>query len=164
MILCAWTAVEAKHPVVAIGRRILPPAIPPGCRMDPKPWRERPRGSRASTSSRFLKGSLTPRFACLLSASSRRCRALRTRRADAHTERNPDGLPRATFGGPRGTNRRAITRAIVAPCSAPSMLSASLRPARHMAGLRALTAPARGAVFGNYVMAGSKRAAMFADG
>ncbi len=162
MILCALTAVETRRPLLAIGRRVLPPAIPPGCRMDPKPWRERPRGSRASASSRFLKGSLTPRFACLLSASSRRCRALCTRRTDAHAERDPDGLLRATFEASRGTCRRAITRAIVAPCSAPSMLSASLRPAcRQVAGLRALTAPARGVAFSNYVMAGSTRAAMF---
>jgi hypothetical protein len=123
-------------------------------------WRERPRCPATPVTPRRRDGSFTPSLdpacRCLRAQFVQDERAARvhvfesgfagTRRSMSGTEIGPRTRP--SFRKKRHTYqsrscRRTIAPFMLAPCSASSMLFASLRPGRRP-GVRALTTPPRG--------------------
>jgi hypothetical protein len=140
-------------------RRCLPPRprVPVSMSLHQR-WRERPRRRAQRLTQGALTGSFTPSLVCRVSLFASPVRAgepARTLRGQVRPQKGAEVFRRNRFArGPCSPAERTrvlwrdrtvptIAPMMLAPCSASSMLSASLRPGR-WPGLRALTTPARG--------------------
>ena len=144
-------------------RRSLPPSLSVSVSQSVNQrWRERPRCPASPSDPRpSRRGRSRHRWSCRMSLSARTGRARRTRRARARVRvqiRRDEAADEShkKWGRARpnvSRKERRLSRIQIplptiayfrlAPCSASSMLFASLRPGRRP-GLRALTTPPRG--------------------
>ena len=159
----ASVCIAALAASTASRRRSVPPSLSvPVSQSLNQRWRERPRCPALASGPRpSRRGRSRHRWSCRMSLSARTGRARRTRRPrarvrvqirrnEAADESHRNRLARVPmfsrkerrFCGSR-SRCRTIAHFMLAPCSASSMLFASLRPGRRP-GLRALTTPARG--------------------
>ena len=156
-----------------VRRRYVPPSLPESVPQSlNQRWRERPRcpASRVTLGRRDgVVHVIVGRAACrclrahvVQDERAARVHVFVSKFAGTKLPTKPTEIGPRTFHGFSGRNVatldpdfccRTIAISMLAPCSASSMLFASLRPGRRP-GLRALTTPARGTVMGTCAMAG----------